>query len=350
MQSLKQTEVKSIEQFFQLRQASLRKVLYHFLKSKYEIIYYTEDYIVAIGDIPVALVAHLDTVFTIPPENIFYDRIKNVMWSPDGLGADDRAGVYSIIQIIKQGLKPTIIFTTEEEKGAIGASKLVEQFPNPPVDLKYIIELDRRGSIDCVFYECDNAEFEQYVESYGFITNFGSFSDISVICPAWKVAGVNLSIGYVDEHSYNELLYIGHMFATIKRVVKMLQEVNEDTPAFEYVPMVYERYLEKLYPEYAKYMTGWGFDTCDSGKENKENGDSLFRCHTCGTRDFDYNLFYVKQPFNKPLLLCADCISKDPNVGWCIECGEPFVAAADDKEKKYCFNCKGPVVEVKTCD
>lgn len=328
MQILKPAEVKSIEQFFQLRDGSLKKVLYHFLKSKYETVFQTKDYLLAVGDIPVALVAHLDTVFSTPPENVFYDRTKNVMWSPDGLGADDRAGVYSIIQIVKKGLKPTIIFTMEEETGAIGARNLVANFPKAPVELKYIIELDRRGSVDCVFYECDNPEFETYIENFGFVTAFGSFSDISVICPAWKVAGVNLSIGYEDEHTYGELLYIGHMLATIKKVITILESVDEKTPLFEYIEMDYERYLNKMWP--GGWSEYYGF----------HENDKSFQCSACGTRDFDYNLFAVKQRNGRPLFLCTECISKDPNVGWCIHCGEPFVAAPDDKTKKYCHDCQ----------
>ena len=112
MKILKPVEVKSIEQFFQLTQASLLKIMGRYLESKFEKVYRTQEYIVAVGDIPVAIVAHLDTVFTTPPENIFYDRVKNVMWSPDGLGADDRAGIWAIIKIIKTTkLRPHIIFT-----------------------------------------------------------------------------------------------------------------------------------------------------------------------------------------------------------------------------------------------
>jgi len=54
----------------------------------------TPGYIVAFGEIPVAVVAHADTVFKTPPaiENFFYDQEKDVIWNPDGAGADDRAG------------------------------------------------------------------------------------------------------------------------------------------------------------------------------------------------------------------------------------------------------------------
>ena len=324
MLTLKPSEAKSIEQFFQLKEENLLKVMYKFLSTKYKTVYCTKDYILAVGDIPVALVGHMDTVFATPPDNIFYDRIKNVMWSPDGLGADDRAGVYSIVQIVKQGLKPTVILTTGEEKGAIGASALIKAFPEPPTELKYIIELDRRGSVDCVFYECANPEFEEYVEDFGFVTAWGTFTDISVICPKWKIAGVNLSIGYEDEHSYIETLYIGHMLATIKKVIKMLNAAINLDKTFEYIPMPYDSYLA-----YANAYNSWYYP-----KDTKQ-------CIGCGIDDQDYNLFPVKSLENNTVFLCADCFAiESDNIGWCKHCNEPFIINPKSQIKDYCYDCQ----------
>lgn len=339
MQTLKSTEVKSIEQFFQLKQENLLKIMDKYLNTKYETVYSTKDYIIAIGDIPVALVAHLDTVFTTPPENIFYDRVKNVMWSPDGLGADDRAGVYAIIQLIKRGLKPTIIFTTDEEKGALGASALIKEHPKAVTDLKYIIELDRHGSTDCVFYECENPKFEKYVEDFGFVTAYGTFSDISVICPAWKIAGVNLSIGYVDEHSYSELLYIGNMLATISKVEKMLKSVSSDMETFQYIPSTYKRFRctstqdFDWNPSYGVSKNLWQLWHAD---------EQTLSCSFCGATDFEYNLFPVKTAEGSTIYVCPDCVSDSEQINWCIYCGEAFMINPLDNPNNqlYCYDCE----------
>ena len=282
MKTLNPQELKSIEQFFQLNQPSLMKAMKQYLKSKYDKVISTKEYLVAVGDIPIALTAHLDTVFKNPPNRIFYDRVKNVMWSPEGLGADDRAGVYAIVQIIKSGLRPTIIFTTDEELGCKGSEKLVKDIPIAPTELKYIIELDRRGSDDCVFYQCDNDEFETYVESFGFVMNFGSFSDISMICPAWKVAGVNLSIGYYDEHSYSETLYVGQMLNTINKVKNMLAAA-EASPYFEYKELYTKGWLAKYYTHPTE-DDEWGWDP--SFGISKETWASFMepqsKCNQCG--------------------------------------------------------------------
>ena len=100
-------------------------------KHKYKVTA-TKQYILAEGELPVCLVAHLDTVEKKPPTDIYFDKEQGVMWSPQLLGADDRAGIYAIIQIIEAGYKPHVIFTTDEEIGAVGAQKLIEDFPECP--------------------------------------------------------------------------------------------------------------------------------------------------------------------------------------------------------------------------
>lgn len=220
----------------QVSQKVLFESLRVFLQNLYGEVIVNEDYLIAIGKTPIALVAHLDTVFKYLPIDIYHDKEKNVIWSPYGLGADDRAGVYSIIKILKDGYRPTVIFTTDEELGNVGAIALSLNIPDPPASLKYIIELDRQGSNDCVFYDCDNKEFINYIESFGFKQARGSFSDISDICPYWGIAGVNLSVGYYSEHSASEYLKLEEMFNTIKKVELMLEDAD-NISTFPYIPV-----------------------------------------------------------------------------------------------------------------
>ena len=203
------------------------RVLCKYLKEHYKKVIYKKDYLMAEGDLPVCLVAHLDTVFAEPPQDIYVDKEKKVIWSPQGLGADDRAGVYAIVDLIEKGYRPSVIFTTEEEVGGIGASKLITKYKTCPFDIKFIIELDRQGLNDCVFYNCGNENFEKYINNFGFITNYGTFSDISIIAPYWDIAAVNLSIGYYLEHSKTEHLKYGELEETIDKVVNILNNANE---------------------------------------------------------------------------------------------------------------------------
>lgn len=318
MKVLRENDFKAFEQIVKLSQPALKYSLSTYLRSKYQNIIETDDYLLAEGNIPIALVAHMDTVFSKQPEDVFYDTRKNVIWSPQGLGADDRAGVFAILQIIKSGLRPHVIFTTDEEMGCVGASVLAEE-KCPFKDLRYIIELDRRGSNDCVFYDCDNADFEEYVEKFGFITAWGSFSDISMICPSWKIAGVNLSVGYRDEHSISEILNVGPLLATIEKVKIMLTET--EIPSFEYIETPYARYLHPLLKSY------YGADAYDETE----------RCYKCHKAYMEEELYPVRVG-DTLKCVCPSCIGE--GISWCDKCFEAYDSSGDTAPYSLCPKCR----------
>jgi hypothetical protein len=318
MQCLTEKDYKLFQSLAVLTQESLRKTMAEYVKKHFgeDKVLIKKEYIYAVGDIPIALVAHMDTVFKNPPQSqhIFYDKEKCTMWSPDGLGADDRAGIFAIIKILQAGLKPTVIFTTDEELGAIGAENLVLDIPKPYTELRYIIQLDRRGSNDCVFYNCNNSAFTDYIETFGFAQSLGSFSDISVICPMWGVAGVNLSIGYDDEHTVSETLNTTHMLQTISKVKKMLQV--EHIPSFEYIPA--------LLPFGRLSGSTFGYPGWDDWYWEEE-----YKCEKCGKRQSEYEVLPVisKQAPYKTVYYCGDCCSA--GIDWCTECNEGFEVGTD---------------------
>lgn len=326
MRILTNNEFNIIKSLVSCSQRHLFKNMRVFLEAKYDKVIATKDYLVAIGDIPIALVAHLDTVFSSPVKNLYYDQKRGVLWSPEGLGADDRAGVFAITQIIKSGLRPSIIFTTDEERGGIGASILSNR-KCPIPNLKYLIELDRRGKDDCVFYDCCTRDFISYVEQFGFSLDWGSFSDISFLCPSWNICGVNLSIGYEDEHSHTEILHIDYMFETIEKVKTMLKE--EVIPDFQYEEMPYQ------------YSNYWGCYDYDFGyvdsKYSKLKPTEEILCDCC-QRDFlEYELIPIKGKDGRTKFLCGDCFS-DNNVGWCEACNEGFEISGY-KNIRLCPDC-----------
>lgn len=219
-----------------MSELGLHTFLSEFVKNNYTRYSITDQYIIAEGNLPVCLAAHMDTVFNIPPEDFFYDPKEFMLWSPDGLGTDDRAGVYAILEIVlRHKLKPHLIFTMGEEKGGIGASALITDFPECPfAELNFIIQLDRQGHNDCVFYQCDNSTFTKFIKKFGFAYEIGTFTDISIIAPKWNVAAVNLSVGYFNEHTYTEMLCIKSLARTINRVVKILK--TENLQSYAYIP------------------------------------------------------------------------------------------------------------------
>lgn len=229
--------LKLIKKLCSLEKDKLQAMLIQYLKKKgYKDIISSCFYTIAEGDLPICLIAHMDTVFTRLPRTFYYDQEQKVMWSPDGMGADDRAGIYAIINLIERGYRPHIIFTDMEEVGGIGADSLIKRFPECPFEeCKALIQLDRKGEDEAVFYQCDNKEFTDLIETYGFYTDLGTFTDISIIAPAWGIAAVNLSIGYEDEHCYTEVLHMDWCHETIDKVEKMLIECGSWL-SYSYIP------------------------------------------------------------------------------------------------------------------
>lgn len=318
MQVLSPNDLKLFKNLLEASPEKLMRMLNRILCGRYSNLTYTGDYLYAIGDIPIGLVAHVDTVFPEPPEDIYYDREKGVMWSPQGLGADDRAGVFAILKIIQSGLRPTVIFTTNEEVGGLGAAQLVKDFPECPIsNLKYLIQLDRRGTNDCVFYDCYNEDFITYVESFGFIEAFGTFSDIAELCPAWDVVGVNLSIGYENEHTRYETLHLKPWMATIEKVKRMLKE--KDIPDFEYIEY-----------SYSYNGTKWGYD-----EKYKDWYDYTphYRCKSCGKSFCEYEVIPTRNKNKKIVYYCPDCCVD--NVTWCLDCGTAY----EKKKMSACPKC-----------
>ena len=314
MRVLQEKDYRLFEKLVSLSEKEMVRAMTQLIKSKYDNVIATKDYIIAIGDIPIALVAHMDTVFKFPVSDLYYDQRKGVLWSPEGLGADDRAGIFAIIKIIQCGLRPSIILTTGEEDGGVGACAICDKYPECPIPgLKYMIQLDRHGTNDCVFYDCYCPEFVDYVESFGFCEHWGSFTDISFLMPQWQIVGVNLSVGYEDEHSKQEILNINPLFDTIKKVKKMLTE--EEIPDFKYDELV------------AANSAWW-----------KKAGDWFGQhCSKCKKLHSEYELFPVLGLDGKTKFYCPDCIVG--NVEWCDMCGEPF-EVKEHTGKKLCKECE----------
>lgn len=192
-------------------------------------------FLYAEGTVPVLLVAHLDTVHAHHPDIICRSEDGRYWMSPYGIGGDDRAGVYMILLLMRE-CHCHILFCEDEEIGGVGARKFAKRKLHPEVN--YIVELDRRGTNDAVFYNCDNPDFTEFVCSFGFEENPGSFSDISVIAPYMKTAAVNISAGYFNEHRPHELIDTHAMCKNVLRLTTMLQQ---QTGHFPYQERIHRR-------------------------------------------------------------------------------------------------------------
>lgn len=229
----------SLEDFLRPSQKQLFKRLCKKFKGKTLIS--KGNFILIYGQAPVMLIAHLDTVHEQPVRDICISADKNILMSPQGIGGDDRCGCFALVKVFQYAqIKPWLLFTCDEEIGGLGAKQFCLahqqlQLPNQLDKFKFLIELDRKGKNDAVYYRCDNPDFEKYITSKGFKTAQGSFSDISLIAPELEIAAVNLSCGYYHAHTRHEYINRSQLDDTIQKVINIVSESSrDDLPIFDY--------------------------------------------------------------------------------------------------------------------
>lgn len=188
------------------------------------------------------LVAHADTVRErrlttglIPkiktkpsPGGIKFNGIYYYTDDDRPLGADDRAGIYIILQLLGRGLRPLVLITNYEEEGGRGVREFcysdhLELIEN----VLFFVEFDRRGINQYVTYAPVTDELQRLVEEYGFIEEYGSYSDVSTLTSYTEIAHVNISAGYIHEHTPQERLYIPWVEYIIDQSYKMLSNYKK---------------------------------------------------------------------------------------------------------------------------
>lgn len=302
----------------------------------------TEGYIFAKGNIPVCLCAHMDKVLSYDKiKKILYylckDKQKNIVdvWlsSNEGIGGDDRCGVYAIYKMLEKGHRPYILFTMGEELGCCGARRFCADHDKDFLkDVNAFIQIDRRGNKDVVRYSDTNDKLTKAIEQFGFKFAYGSCTDISVLMPHFGISGVNLSSGYYNEHQrYREYISIKDVNYLIERLDKILHS-NIFVDKYEYVKESFDyrtffnsnkdRYyqmslFDDIRPDYS------GYDFCECCGEYVRRDDLV------ETGDPEY------------ILVCKDCAE---NIylkqGWikCPSCGNLVRNTINKNEPQFVKN------------
>lgn len=166
--------------------------------------------------------AHLDVVREFSPSDKVVVR-DNIVSRENGiLGADDRAGVAIILNLLKEvgnvrNIPPfKFVFTVGEEQRQYGAEAIKPEFFE---DVSFGISLDRRNCKDIVYKSSsqDYATFEFaegvarvssriFAEEGKFVPCEGRISDLRVWSDKDTRPCVNLSVGYFKEHRDDEYL------------------------------------------------------------------------------------------------------------------------------------------------
>ncbi len=183
------------------------------------------------GSDPVLVTAHMDTVHKQKCKDIKEIKKdgKKALWSPQGIGGDDRCGIWMIVKMLSEtNYRPSVLFCEDEEIGGVGSSKFCRTvYVDELRELKYLIELDRAHENDAVFYNCGNKEFQKYImETTGLEKEYGSFSDIGHLSPACDKASVNISCGYYNQHTLEEYVVFKELKANYDKVLKLMKDLD----------------------------------------------------------------------------------------------------------------------------
>lgn len=193
-------------------------------------------YVYIRGNIPILLTAHMDTVHKELVKD-FYEYKGDIISSPQGIGGDDRCGIYMIQRIVETTkLRPYILFCEDEEIGGVGSDKFcITEYADELENMLFLVELDRAHANDLVYYDDENEEFHKFCEEVtGYKEAYGSFSDISNLSPQCRVSSVNISCGYYNAHTTSEYVVMSEMENSIKATIKLIEVGVSKGKQFEY--------------------------------------------------------------------------------------------------------------------
>lgn len=157
------------------------------------------------------------------------------------LGGDDRCGVSIACGLIPKNLGYGFLFTTDEEIGGLGVKSFVDSMIvnrddtyDITKDITCIISLDRRspkGEDEVATYGYDNKELLKVFTDRGYTEGMGSYTDCVDISEAYNIACVNLSVGYDNEHTTSEVIYLYNMYHTFNVLndKQLVLELTKDT-------------------------------------------------------------------------------------------------------------------------
>ena len=187
-----------------------------------------------VGDNPTTLfISHTDTV---DPEAATLK--KALTWDPvlgllgaEGahcLGADDGAGVETLVCMAEAGVPGLYLWAANEERGASGSRGFLRTMGPLLRDIRVAISFDRRGtseviteqwSGDCASVECGRALADMLKGVNNLFTlGVGSFTDSSVFADQVSEC-LNLSVGYLKEHTPQETLDLHYLDRLVGRLL-----------------------------------------------------------------------------------------------------------------------------------
>lgn len=284
-------------------EADMRRIVERELKQngiKYETDTYGQVYSVGNKDMPL-LVAHMDQVSNCKPAK--HIKIKRGVIKAKkygNLGADDKNGVWLILQIVKQYSDVNFIFSVAEEKCDFQFGTLLELCATELDAIPYALVLDRRNGSNIIGVDngyCKN-DLENVVSQigleHGYKPEIGIFGDADTL--ARFIPCVNLSCGYYNPHTEQEYTVIKHLDNALNFACALIKDV----PKLRYE--IADHGLDK----WERLFDDWAGEVEDKDTDDKDTRYAGI-CARCSDYKFVQVLWLTK---TKCVYVCPACFTK----------------------------------------
>lgn len=211
-------------------------------------------------------------VFTVDAKaciRLYRDKEKKRQTS---LGADDKNGIWVILQLLKAGYEVNFAFCHSEEIGGAGSSQIVQdrELAEFIEKCQYCLVIDRRNDSDIIGYGnkyCmgldDRLEAFAKENNYKYHCVHGAVSDADRF--STLIECVNLSCGYYDAHSSTEYTNLNELWTCLLFCKAILDDFNYHSVSasrmqdFKSCKSPYSKYESKSY--------NWGWRSEDKDKD-----------------------------------------------------------------------------------
>ena len=180
--------------------------------------------------------AHLDEVHQPDVRNLQEGNGFIFATDENGIGADDKNGVWIIIQLLQQIDAMKAVLFVREEKATFegyrhGSDDIDLAFFD---DVKYVLQCDRKGASDLVTYctkkeirLCDDDFIPEWIrQKYGFVPVEGGITDVVHLKQrGLQIPCCNISCGYYNAHTteeYTNAAELQNSFEFVKTLISTL--------------------------------------------------------------------------------------------------------------------------------
>lgn len=233
------------------------------------------------------LVAHMDQVqdlhspdFTVVETNEMLFGYSPSKRRHEGLGADDKNGIWVALKCLERFEVLKAAFFVEEEVGCAGSYSADIAFFN---DCRFVVEADRRGHKDLIVeigrMEICSPEFIEAIgpEQFGYAPAEGMMTDVEALYDnGVGLSSINVSCGYYDPHTDHEFTVKKDLLNCLTLVQHIVEHCTEVYP-HEAVLDCRRGYgvYDDFYDDF--YNGGCGY--CGYGQENENMACEIIDSH-----------------------------------------------------------------------